>query len=306
MMSKTMTVQPITDEQREKYKQYIEDAANKALLEAELGKDGLQKLVENGDEFQTCVTTCIKEFLVSNQCTNEKVCFSYSYPKEYKGPRPIIDQIKISAEIFDLDPSNALEFAKNLPQLPNDTEEWVGWFAVPSVDAIAEKHFPKVLDPADKYCHAVQFVHRKIAATRSFYHYRGNHLTPKRLRVSARTAQAFDLIAKKQPGDIHIVAAQLGMRYRGRSIHHACEAFVPNEFGLGSLAVGSIALVHPERLVRWEQLDMVCIGDEFAPSGDGDFSYALSFIFYDGGVRLLTRYHHDVSKFAGFISAFVL
>ena len=39
MMSKTMTVQPITDEQREKYKQYIEDAANKALLEAELGKD---------------------------------------------------------------------------------------------------------------------------------------------------------------------------------------------------------------------------------------------------------------------------
>jgi hypothetical protein len=32
-----------------------------------------------------------------------------------------------------------------------------------------------------------------------------------------------------------------------------------------------MALVHPERYVRWEELDTDCAGDEFAPDADGAF-----------------------------------
>ena len=261
------------------------------LFEAVYNKSKLdearaQRLNERGGELQDGIAKLIAELSVSNQYANEEVCSSYTYPKEYKGPKPINDQIKAIAKIFGLDPSHALEFAKTLPELPNGAE---GWFAIPSVDALAAKHFPEVTDPIQKYCQAVQLVHTKIADSRSFYNYREGQITPAQLRVHARTAHALDLIAETQKGDILIVAAQLGMRHRGKSVRRAREVFVANEFGLGSLAVGSIVLTHPERLVRWEELDMDCSGDEFSPGADGGFSRSPCF-YFDGGVWFVARF----------------
>ena len=261
------------------------------LFEAVYNKSKLdearaQRLNERGGELQDGIAKLIAELSVSNQYANEEVCSSYTYPKEYKGPKPINDQIKALAKIFDLNPSHALEFAKTLPELPNGAE---GWFAIPSVDALAAKHFPEVTDPIQKYCQAVHLVHTKIADSRSFYNYREGQITPAQLRVHARTAHALDLIAETQKGDILIVAAQLGMRHRGKSVRRAREVFVANEFGLGSLAVGSIVLTHPERLVRWEELDMDCSGDEFSPGADGGFSRSPCF-YFDGGVWFVARF----------------
>jgi hypothetical protein len=256
------------------------------LFEAAYNKSKLddaraQRLNERGDEFQEGILKLISELTVSNQFANEEVRSSYTYPKEYKGPKPIADQIKALAKIFDLDPSQALEFAKNLPALPEGAE---GWFAIPSVDAVAKKHFPDVTDSAQKYCQAVHLVHAKIASSRSFYNYREGQITPDHLRLHARTAHALDLIAEAQKGDILIIAAQLGMRHRGRSVRRAREVFVGNEFGLGSFATGSIVLTHPQRLVRWEEMDMDCAGDEFSPDADGQFDDAPFFSF--GGSRV--------------------
>jgi len=262
------------------------------LFEAAYNKSKLddaraQRLNERGGELQDGIAKLIAELSVSNQYANEEVRSSYTYPKEYKGPKPIVDQIKAITKIFGLDPSQAIEFAKNLPALPEGAE---GWFAIPSVDALAKKHFPEVTDPVQKYCQAVQLVHAKIAASRSFYNYREGQITPAQLRVHARTAHALDLIAETQKGDILIVAAQLGMRHRGKSVRRAREVFVANEFGLGSLAVGSIVLTHPERLVRWEELDMDCAGDEFSPEADGDFSEFPYFRFGGGEVKFGARF----------------
>jgi len=262
------------------------------LFEAVYNKSKLdearaQRLNERGGELQDGIAKLIAELSQSNQYANEEVRSSYTYPKEYKGPKPINDQIKAIAKIFGLDPSHALEFAKTLPELPSGAE---GWFAIPSVDALAAKHFPEVTDPTQKYCQAVQLVHTKIADSRSFYNYREGQITPAQLRVHARTAHALDLIAETQNGDILIVAAQLGMRHRGKSVRRAREVFVANEFGLGSLAVGSIVLTHPERLVRWEELDMDCSGDEFAPGAGGDFSESPYFYFSVGKVRFVTNF----------------
>lgn len=278
------------------------------LFEAAYNKSKLddaraQRLNERGGELQDGIAKLIAELSVSDQYANEEVRSNYTYPKEYKGPKPIADQIKALANIFDLDPSQALKFAKNLPALPDGAE---GWFAIPSVDALAKKHFPEVTDPAQKYCQAVQLVHAKIAASRSFYNYLEGQITPAQLRVHARTAHALDLIAETQKGDILIVAAQLGMRHRGKSVRRAREVFTANEFGLGSLAVGSIVLTHPERLVRWEELDMDCSGDEFSPEADGDFSKSPYFGFGGGRVRFGTGFvggpHGNFGSVSGFLS----
>ena len=277
------------------------------LFEAVYNKSKLddaraQRLNERGGELQDGIAKLIAELSVSDQYANEEVRSNYTYPKEYKGPKPINDQIKAIAKIFGLDPSHALEFAKTLPELPNGAE---GWFAIPSVDALAAKHFPEVTDPIQKYCQAVHLVHTKIADSRSFYNYREGQITPAQLRVHARTAHALDLIAETQKGDILIVAAQLGMRHRGKSVRRAREVFVANEFGLGSLAVGSIVLTHPERLVRWEELDMDCSGDEFSPGADGDFSKSPYFLFSVGEVEFDTIFVDYPGVLFGSVSGFL-
>ena len=75
------------------------------------------------------------------------------------------------------------------------------------------------------------------------------------------------------------------------------------EFGLGSLEVGSIILVHPKRLVRWEELDMDCPGDEFSPEAIGQFSDAPIFYFNDVGVRFDTSGVSSPIEYYGSVSA---
>ncbi len=293
-----MTTNSITSSQRKQVVRFMEDGLDALTLD----KDGAQRIIENGGEFQVGLKELIQKHSVTNQFADEEVESSYTYPKEYRGPKQIVDQIKAIAEIFGLDPSNALEFAKNLPELPNGAE---GWFAIPTVDAVAAKHFPEVTDPADRYCRAVELVLEKIGKSRKFYNYREGEITPNRLRQHARTLHALGQIGETQKGDILIVPAQYGMRHRGRSVRRAREVFVAGEFGLGAFAVGCMALTHPDRYVRWEELDTDCAGDEFAPDADGDFSYAPIFYFYDGKVWFNAYWFaYDNDKY-GSVSAFV-
>jgi len=266
-----------------------------------LDKDGAQRIIENGGEFQVGLKELIQKHSVTNQFADEEVESSYTYPKEYRGPKQIVDQIKAIAEIFGLDPSNALEFAKNLPELPNGAE---GWFAIPTVDAVAAKHFPEVTDPADRYCRAVELVLEKIGKSRKFYNYREGEITPNRLRQHARTLHALGQIGETQKGDILIVPAQYGTRHRGRSVRRAREVFVAGEFGLGAFAVGCMALTHPDRYVRWEELDTDCAGDEFAPNAGGDFSRAPLFGFGGGRVKFRAGWFVAALGKCGSVSAF--
>ena len=228
--------------------------------------------------------TIVKRWITSDdpkgrkatQYKDEVVSSDYTYPSEYK-PKSIEEKIKAAADIFGLDPKSALELAKNLPELPNGAE---AWFAIPKLEAVAKKHFPSITDPAEQYCEAVNMVLEKLADSRGFYNYRKGQITSAQLRQSARTAEALSEMGG-QSGDILIVAAQFGMRHRGKSVRRARETFSGNEFGLGAFAMGCMALVHPERYVKWEQLHTDCAGDEFAPDADGAFSGAPLFSFGD-------------------------
>lgn len=163
----------MTGGEKRLYKGIMADVAECALKKVAFPEDGLRKLIERRPELQDGIARLIAELSVSDQYADEEVPSDCTYPEEYKGPKPIADQIKALAEIFDLDPSYALEFAKNLPALPDGAE---GWFAIPSFASLAKKHFPEVTDPAQKYCQAVQLVHAKIAASRFFHDYFHDYL----------------------------------------------------------------------------------------------------------------------------------
>lgn len=276
----------------------FEAAYNKARLD----DSRAQRLNERGDELKIGISKLIAELSVSDRYTNEEVQSNYTYPKEYDGPKPIEEQIRALAKILGLDQANALEYTKNLPELPAGAE---GWFAIPSSDGL-KKLFPQIGNDAERYCAGVRLVHEKIATSREFYNHRDGQITPNRLRVHARTAHALDLIAEHQPGDILIVAGQLGMRHRGRSVRRARECFDSNEFGLGSLAVGIMILTHPERLSHHDDLWIDCAGDEFDdPGANVRFVRAPYFSFRDGRVGFDTFWFVSACDRYGAASAFV-
>ena len=130
-------------------------------------------------------------------------------------------------------------------------------------------------EKAIRYCSGINLLLDKIAAARQFYNWRNGQLVPKQLRRSERTTEACKLIAAAQPGDVWLIAAQLGMRHRGRSTNRALGCCVSNEYGCGSLMGGSIAVTHPERFVCLEELDMDLPGDEFdVPEPDVRFGHS--------------------------------
>lgn len=276
---------------------------------ARLSEDEAQ-LVNQAPGLAELIGNFIAENRAPNKYKDQEVRSKYTYPKEYKGPRPIEEQIKTIAEAFGLNPVDALEFAKKLPDfktfVPEHALPHVGWFAIPSVDAIAAKHFPKVTDDGEKYCRAAQFILGKIAATRSFYNWRAKQMTPEHFRLMARTAKFLAKIAKEQPGEIFIVAAQLGLRHRGRSARHTRAIFVQNEFGLGSVMGGSIALTHPERFIRSAELDMDLPGDEFDdPGADVRFGHAPYLGWNDGKLEFDANQCGNAYGHYGSASAFL-
>ena len=236
----------------------------------------------------------------TTQYANEVVSSNYTYPKEYKGPKPITEQVKTIATMFGLDPTQALEFAKNLPKLPEGSE---GWFAIPKVSAVA-KQFPAITDKAEQYCEAVKLVHTKLADSRSFTNYRNGEIVPSKLRQHARTVDFLENLEAEQTGDILIVAVQYGMRHRGKSVRRARESFASNEFGLGSFHIGCMGLSHPERYVLWEELDTGCAGDEFAQYVDGDFSGSAVFGFCEGRLRFSATDVSSAHDYYGSVSCF--
>ena len=100
-----MTPSSRTSGQETKYRRLVEDAAKKAvdlvLDKNETDQAGWQRLLEHGDELCHSITETIvdrtRELSLSDQYANEEVESTYVYPKEYKGPRPIEEQIRAKA-----------------------------------------------------------------------------------------------------------------------------------------------------------------------------------------------------------------
>jgi hypothetical protein len=152
----------------------------------------------------------------------------------------------------------------------------------------------------------VEKVLELIGKTRTFHNYRNDKLGPEYLKLSERTAVAFQMLGERQKGDFLLIPAQFGLRHRGRSVRRAREVFLGNEFGLGTFVVGIMLLTHPERLVQYDDLWIDCAGDEFNdPPTDVLFIRAPYFAFSDGRVEFGTGWFGSADGGCGSASAFV-
>ena len=278
-------MEAITEGQKKQYLRLVEDAAERALKETGLDKDGLQKLIENSDEFLSRIVTAIRELSVSNQYANEETEPSGAYLPGYK-PKSITQQINILRQLFPgLGDANEKLAEAEL----NQNAE--GWFAIPRWEKIAPT-----------YGEAVQKVLNLIKQTRNgaFCNYREGQLGPQHLRQSQNSAKAWEKLGREQKDyDILIVPAQFGIRHCGCSIRRARSVMRINEFGLGAFAVAIMILTHPERLMNQDDLWIDCPGDELAPVADGNYSESPGFKWRDGEVKFGARKNDLASTLYG-------
>lgn len=236
-----------------------------------------------------------------------KTLSSYTYPPEYTGAKAFHDQLVILTGLLPgLDVERVWTWY-NEAYSKLETPDWVeGAFAVPSEFALQRLFHPEITDRAVAYCASVNLIMGKVADSRKFYNYRDGQIDQNHLWRTERTLKMLDALWELQGRpDIIVIPAQLGMRHRGRFVLRARECFTINEFGVGSLEGLAIALTHPERFVRREQLHMDCAGDEFSPGADGKFAYAPYCNFDDGRVKFYTRWvsnpHADSGSASGFL-----
>lgn len=246
----------------------------------------------------------IEENRHTDKFKDEEVESSYGYLSGYKRPKGLIQQSNDLQILFpggigmmNQDMLGKIEREK-LP-LPEHTDDW---FAIPNWI----KH-PKIFGTS--YAQAVQTVLDKIKETRGrFYNWREGQINDKQLRQTSRSVEFWKRLSEAQGDpDILIVAAQFGLRHRGRSVRRAREIMTgtAGEFGLGAFATGIMLLTHPERLKQLDDLWIDCAGDEFDDPGSGvRFDDVPSFFWHHDGVEFGTRWCDRADDYCGSVSGF--
>ncbi len=290
-------VVPATAGQLKQINRIIADTVEKIVTELGLDKDGAQRVIEHGDELvgnigEVTLTT-LKDLSVSDKYKDEEVKSNYGYLSGYKKPKGITEQTNILRQLFP-----GIGFAdEKLAEREVTKNADDGWFAIPKWQSLAPT-----------YGEAVELVLKKLSETRNgrFQNYREGELGPDQLRQSAKTTSVFQKLAEEQNGyDILVVAAQFGLRHRGRSVRRVREILLGNEFGLGAFAVGIMLLTHPERLAHYDDLWIDCAGDEFAPGAGGEFWRAPVFDFLGDWLRFSTSGVSNARGRYGSVSGFL-
>ncbi len=292
----------ITKKQREQYRRFVRDATSKgiklALEKVPLDRAGFQLLLGRDEEFNAAIVALIvektSEFSLSSQFAKEEIRSGYAYPQGYR-VKQIDEQAELLRKFFpDLGANSELIQSLAERPLPAGAD---GWFAIPRWEKIAAT-----------YDEALLKVLLCIAVTRKFCDHREGKLDGRYLRQTYQAIAAWKKLGEEQNGDILVVAAQFGIRHRGRSVRRARRVMIAREFGLGAFAVGCMLLTHPEReqeQEQREQLHIDCAGDEFRPDEGGPFVNAPSFRFRDDELRFHTSEVDSASEVYGSASGFL-
>lgn len=288
-MDTSITSNQVTDGQRKQLKRFAEDAIDRAIAEIPLDKDGAQKLIEKGGEFQAEITNSIGRLSTSSRFTSEEVVSNSGYFSGYK-PKSVAQQ---SHCLCGLVPGiGSCDMVKH--PLPIGAE---GWFVIPKWQKVAPT-----------YTEAVQKVLGMIKEARcgNFHNHREGRINPDHLRQSGKTEKMFQIMGDQQKDcDALVVACQFGFRHRGRSNRRAIETMNNTiEFGLDAFSIGIMILTHPERLQHCNDLGIDCAGDEFSENGNGQFKQAPYFHFGNNAVEFGTSFRVDAYSNYGSASGF--
>ena len=263
---------------------------NKAYLDHERA----QRLIENGGEFQEGLAQLIERCSAISKFAEEEVESSYGYLSGYRSPKPIDQQVKLLNTFF----SNLGNVNKKLTRtcLPDGSE---GLFAIPRWQRVAQTYESALLRAFE--C---------LRETRrgKFTNCQEGILSSNFLRLTAKTAKAFEEVAAQQLGTEHhilILPCQLGLRHRGRSVRRAREVMSASEFGLDPFSTACILLTHPDRLQHFDDLWIDCAGAEYSYQRGGSFDLTVSFDFDGSKVEFEASSSRYPSDAYGSASGFV-
>lgn len=291
-----MATKSITSGQKREIHGFMMELVDDVVQAVGLDREGAQNLIGDAGAFKAVLRepllAAVRTHGNTNQFAGEEVRSNYAYPGEYMCAKPIATQASILRKAF--------------PGLGRMNEE----LASSPLLAFAEGKFviPDWHKVAPTYGEAVAIVIAKLAAKRHLHNFRDCQLGPTFLREHSRSIEMWSKVRAQQEGnDLFVIDAQFGLRHRGRSVRRARELFTSNEFGLGAFAVGCMALTHPVRFVRWEQLHVDCAGDEYkAPEyEDRDFVRAPVWCFNDRWLEFAANWFLKPSGRYGSASGFV-
>lgn len=223
--------------------------ANSAILKSlgGLDREGLQAFMEGREKSSVLEKTVDKLACYPREQFISKV----GYPEDYKGPRPIREQIMTLAERFNLDPSGALQAMHDAGPKHKHAE---GWFAAVNWKVLGRNYMKqcwKVFDwireysmrPSDNIQHE-----GKEYGMFSFSHVGGFSDSQIGFHPSYNTWRLYHPQDKHDP--IWIFPAQFGLGRAGQSHRRAVELCkrTKSEYPLSIFEVACMIALHPERL----------------------------------------------------------
>lgn len=247
---------------------------------------------------------------IVHQFADQVVQTDMTYPPEFRR-KSEGQQIIDLAKTFGLDHKSALKYLEGIKDrpslLPPGCHPQDGRYAIVSPFGF-QSLIKGYKDPFsdELYCKSLLMLFEKFQKQRNFYNYRNGQIDSDHLCQTELLLALYEEIASSSQGKnlIWLIEAQLGFSHKGESVNRAREIFLPNEHGLGSVATGAIIYNHPDRCVRFNELDIDCSGDKFAPVADGVFSRSPLFDFAGDRLRFDTRDVSLAHDHFGSVSAF--
>lgn len=302
------SITPATEGQKKQIARVVTDAVGKGIVagleKTDLTKEGVQHVLENGDEIAAAVlaaaVAAIKNLSVPNQFANEERASSYGYPQGWR-IKSVAKQAAILAKFFPgLDVSHTKELAKRYEKdgklvLPKGMD---GLVVIPKHSAIT-KLATGTNENWPAYNRALAHLFGVVKSARpEFADYTDGAVGPDRERLAPKTAAVYAEM-ENVPGDVVVLAVQTGLLHRGKSVRRSRVVFGAKEFGLDSFAVGCIILTHPERLNDPNVLWIDCAGSERAPEAGGAFTVASYWFFHVGWLEFNSSWIGDPCENCG-------
>jgi hypothetical protein len=299
----------------------VKELTEAALRKSELDKQGVQRVIEQGDELQNQLIPIFKN-LGELPYADEEIRSNYGYPDGWRlklveavlekltdpsfpfrhcNPDPVYKWLKGDDSAIP----NGQKLRVLASQNPVDEEGIVDRWGRPFRLYDGVGIFPKITSAVEAeptqlvqaYSPATELMTELMKKHRDdWYNYEEGCLGPRHLHLIDKTYEVYAKREIETPGGFLVIPIQLGLRHRGRSVRRARVMFGENEFGLGPYEVGIILLVHPERLQQYEHLSIDCAGCEYSPDAGGEFSHHLSFNWHDGELKFGFNFWIDYAR----------
>lgn len=169
-------------------------------------------------------------------------------------------------------------------------------------------HWSKIAGSYPEACEKVLDLLEKTYGSH-FIKWNKGEIGPKYLREGPKKSCTMESFQREQNADILIFPAHFDICLHGPTTRRTRLVMNDSDFGLGVYEIGIMLLTHSQFLnIRGDEIWANCAGDEYASSGDGNFTFkhVPCFEFNNGSARLTAyvgksydfNYYSSLSGFA--------